>query len=34
MPGEDKNIHPRNFYLNEQHELTLGEKSGGGGLPK
>ena len=34
MPGEDKDIKPRNFYLNEQHELTLGEKSGGFGLPK
>jgi hypothetical protein len=25
---------PRHFYLNEQHELTRGEREGGGSLPK
>jgi hypothetical protein len=25
---------PRSFFLNEQHELTRGEKEGGGGVPK
>lgn len=27
-------IEPRTFFLNEQHELSPGEKSGGGALPK
>ena len=30
----EKIIRIRNFYLNEKHELTLGETSGGGNLPK
>jgi hypothetical protein len=34
MPAEEKPIRPRNFFLNEQHELTLAEKTGRGGLPK
>ena len=25
---------PRTFYLSEQHELSRGEKEGGGGIPK
>jgi hypothetical protein len=28
------NPKPRSFFLNEQHELTRGEKEGGGGIPK
>jgi hypothetical protein len=27
-------VPPRNFYLNEQHELARAEKEGGGGIPK
>lgn len=27
-------VTPRNFYLNEQHELARAEKQGGGGIPK
>lgn len=27
-------VQPRSFYLNEQHELTRGEKPSGGSLPK
>jgi hypothetical protein len=34
MPGEERVVQARNFFLNEQHELTLGEKAGGGSLPK
>src|ERR1700722_7222244 len=30
----DANFKPRSFFLNEQHELTRGEKEGGGGIPK
>jgi hypothetical protein len=28
------NLKPLSFFLNEQHELTRGEKEGGGGIPK
>jgi hypothetical protein len=27
-------LRPRSFFLNEQHELTRGEKEGGGGIPR
>ena len=32
MAHDDPN--PRSFFLNEQHELTRGEKESGGGIPK
>jgi hypothetical protein len=31
MPDDNR---PRSFFLNEQHELTRGEKEGGGSIPK
>lgn len=31
--AQDK-LKPRSFFLNEQHELTRGEKEGGGSIPK
>src|SRR4051794_32748087 len=31
MPEDNR---PRSFFLNEQHELTRGEKEGGGSIPK
>ncbi|KKM26943.1 hypothetical protein LCGC14_1579710, partial [marine sediment metagenome] len=30
----DDNLAPKTFFLNEQHELSPGELSGGGGMPK
>src|SRR5579864_2870849 len=33
MPPE-KTVKPRNFFLNEQHELARGEKEGFGRVPK
>ena len=34
MPRDPRQLTPRNFFLNEQHELAHGEKEGGGSLPK
>lgn len=34
MPAKKSSLHARNFYLNEQHELTRDEKSGGGRPPQ
>jgi hypothetical protein len=34
MPPIRRTFEPRTFFLNEQHELTREERSGGGGLPK
>ena len=30
----DERVVPRTFYLNEQHELSRGEKAGGGRIPQ
>jgi hypothetical protein len=30
----DERVTPRNFYLNEQHELARAEKEGGGRIPQ
>jgi len=34
MPPNAAKINPRNFFLNEQHELARGEKPGGGRVPE
>jgi hypothetical protein len=34
MPRHPTNVDPRNFFLNEQHELPRGEKEGGGRVPE
>lgn len=34
MPKLRGPVAPKLYYLNEQHELSRGEKAGGGGLPK
>src|SRR5438552_18715264 len=34
MARDKSKVSARTFYLNEQHELTCGEKVGGGGQPK
>ncbi len=34
MPHADQPSSPRSFFLNEQHELSRGEKEAGGSLPK
>src|SRR5881396_2979108 len=33
MPRDARSVDPRNFFLNEQHELARGEKTGGGRIP-
>lgn len=34
MPPNARTVPPRNFFLNEQHELAPGEKAGGGRVPE
>jgi hypothetical protein len=34
MPPSARTTEPRNFFLNEQHELAPGEKAGGGRVPE
>src|SRR6266853_3025289 len=34
MPRTAPRVDPRNFFLNEQHELARGEKPGGGRIPE
>src|SRR6266571_9187518 len=34
MPPSARTVEPRNFFLNEQHELAPGEKAGGGRVPE
>lgn len=34
MPQNTINVNPKNFFLNEQHELARGERPGGGRIPE